>query len=91
MSVELLKKEYEDCEGDYDGLVGFEYVEESDWVSEGKYQTSQIIVKDDVNFYAIVLTRSGSYHSDYNDEETNFFAVYPKLITKTIYITRKPS
>lgn len=41
-------------------------VEVGDWVSEGKYESNEVIFKDGERFYSATAMRSGSYFSDYS-------------------------
>ena len=44
---------------------GFEIIEESDWIDDGKYSYKDVVFKFDDKFYVIYPSRSGSYFSDY--------------------------
>lgn len=50
----------------FDGSEEFEIIEESDWVSQGKYDYSNIVFKDkNGDFFILNLSRCGSYFTDY--------------------------
>lgn len=76
-----------------DEYQGFELAEIGDWVSEGKYEFQDIIVRYQNKFYLFRKSRSGSCFTDYNyfydDEcyevekrEIVINRWMPKLITK---------
>lgn len=48
---------------DYDGDLTV--VEIGDWVSEGKYESCEVIFTDGERYYCATAMRSGSYYSDY--------------------------
>ena len=48
--------------------VELRVVEEGDWVSDGKYESCEVIFTDGVRFYTATASRSGSYYSDYTYE-----------------------
>lgn len=49
---------------DYDGDLTV--VEVGDWVSEGKYESCEVIFTDGERYYSAAAMRSGSYFSDYS-------------------------
>lgn len=70
---------------DHDGEPDYEVVEEGDWINEGKYQSAEIVYKVGDQFFCVVLSRSGSYFSDYDYLEPDCYEVEPVVITKTEY------
>lgn len=68
--------------------VGFELVEEGDWVSEGKYDRKEYIYKnlETGKFYVYYTSRWGSYFSDYEYETPEeLVEVTPVETTTVIY------
>lgn len=43
-----------------------EFIEETDWDDQGKYQFQDVIFKKDEKYYMFTIGRSGSYFSDYD-------------------------
>lgn len=86
MSIEKLKREYKGVGGWAGDLKSFEVVEEGDWVSEHKYEFCQIIVKEigTDNYFAIDLSRSGSYFTDYYYDDPEFSRVKRVEETKVV-------
>ena len=84
--LELLKKEYEENDGEAEDIPNFEVVEEGDWVVEHKYEICDIYVKHKYteNYFCITLCRSGSYFSDYNYDDAEFSKVKPLYETKIV-------
>ena len=84
--LELLKKEYEENDQAAAYLPSFEVVEEGDWVVEHKYEICDIYVKHKhtEDYFCITLCRSGSYFSDYDYNDTEFFMVKPLYETKVV-------
>lgn len=80
---------------DYNDLVcgdsteKFSVVKEGNWVSEGKWETKEVIFKDDETgkFYSINGMRSGSYYSDYEYED-DLEAVEVEAVKKVITVWR---
>ena len=68
-----------------DDFEEFEIVEEGGFVSEGKYEVSETIIKYKEKLFCVLLSRSGSYFTDYYYSEPTVYEVVPKQITKTIY------
>ena len=83
--VEELKILVEESGFDLEDLEGAEIVEEGDWVSEGKYEICETIIKYKEKLFCMVQSRSGSYYTDYYYNEPHFYEVIPKVISKTIY------
>ena len=89
MSKELIKELetlVEESGFDLEDLEGAEIVEEGDWVSEGKYEVCESILKYKEKLFCMVQSRSGSYYTDYYYDEPHFYEVEPKEVTKTIYV-----
>ena len=91
MSNELIK-ELESIAEEYgfdiDELVGLEdveIVEEGNWISEGKFEICETVLKYKEKFFSMMQSRSGSYWTDYNYNDPYFLEVEPKVITKTVY------
>lgn len=65
-------------------------VEEGDWISEGKYESCEVIFTDGERFYSATAMRSGSYFSDYtyNSEwdDGDADVVEVRKATKTIEV-----
>lgn len=70
--------------------VELRVVEEGDWLSEGKYESCEVIFTDGERFYSAEATRSGSYFSDYtyNSEwdDGDADVVEVRKVTKTVEI-----
>lgn len=66
-----------------------EVVETGDWISEGKYETCETIVLYEGNHYSIYQSRSGSYFSDYHNEEPSVYEVEPYQETVTKWRIKK--
>ena len=66
-----------------------EVVLEGDWVSEGKYQFSDDVVKHEGKYYQISNYRSGSYHSDYEYGDPTCIEVEPMEFTTIRYVPVK--
>lgn len=70
--------------------VELRVVEEGDWVSDGKYESCEVIFTDGERFYTATALRSGSYYSDYayesewNDGDAEIVEV--RKVTKTIEV-----
>lgn len=51
----------------------WEFIEETPWDDEGKYQYQDVIIKKDDKYYMFTVARSGSYFShqeyDYNEDK----------------------
>lgn len=80
--VESLLEEYG---FDLEEAEEVEIIEEGDWVSEGKYEVCESILKYKEKLFCMVQSRSGSYYTDYYYNEPHFYEVIPKVISKTIY------
>ena len=89
MSYELIKELesiVEEIGYDLEELEEAEIVEEGDWVSEGKYEICESIIKYKDKFFRMIQSRSGSYYTDYYYNDPTFYEVEPKVITKTVYV-----
>ena len=68
----------------------YELIEEGEWTQDGKYQTCDVVFKDNQTdkTYMMCLGRSGSYHTDwYYSHDDGFTAAYEvKKVTKTIIV-----
>jgi len=86
MSIEKLKSEWAKLEGFIEDSTLFEIIECGDWICNGKYQTCSVIVKENgtENYYRIDATRIGSYHSDYEYYDPDFYKVNRIEETKTV-------
>lgn len=58
-------------------------VEEGEWISNGKYQYLNTIVKYNGKHYKISQFRSGSYHTDWDYGEPSISQVVPVEVTIT--------
>lgn len=65
---------------------GFEVVEEGDWIQDYKYQLCDIYVqhKESKKYFCIQLRRSGSYFSDYEYSDPEFYEVNRLEETKVV-------
>ena len=59
------------------GTVGktidsIELIESGDWISDGKYDLIRYVFKFDGRFYQLDDSRSGSYHTDYYYESSDW-------------------
>ena len=65
--------------------------EKGDWINEGKceYQESIFADKEKTVFCSVVIGRSGSYFTDWEYADPQYFEVVPKEIKKTIYVAKK--
>lgn len=65
-------------------------VEVGDWISEGKYESCEVIFTDGEHYYSATAVRSGSYFSDYsyNSEwdDGDADVVEVRKVTKTIEV-----
>lgn len=89
MSNELIKELenlVEEYGFDLEEMEEIEIVEEGDYISEGKYEICETIIKYKDKFFSMIQSRSGSYWTDYDYNDPDFYAVEPKEITKTIYV-----
>jgi site-specific DNA-adenine methylase len=43
----------------------------------------------DPQYFKVISSRSGSYYHDYEYSADEVYEVYPKIITKTIYVTKQ--
>lgn len=84
MNKELADKIIELFEDD-----ALEIIEEGDWVSEGKQDICETIVKHEGKYYEITQSRSGSYYSDYYYDDPDVCEVVPKEITTTKWVKVK--
>jgi hypothetical protein len=92
MSNELIKELesiVEEVGFDLGELEEVELIEEGEWVSEGKYENCESIIKYKDKFFCMIQQRSGSYYTDYYYNDPFFYEVEPKVITKTIYVKVK--
>ena len=81
-------------EEDYDMIMSgldtenFEVIEDGDFVSEGKYEHKESVVrhKETGKYYSVFQSRTGSYFTDYEFEnDLEAVEVEPVEVTKTIY------
>jgi len=42
----------------------------------------------DPQYFSIISSRSGSYYHDYDYGDDEVYEVFPKVITKTVYVTK---
>ncbi len=65
---------------------GFEVVEEGDWIQDYKYQLCDIYVqhKESGKYFCIQLCRAGSYFSDYEYSDPEFYEVKRLEETKVV-------
>ena len=72
-----------------DSTERFSIIKEGDWISEGKWETKEVIFKDAETgrFYSMSGTRSGSYYSAYYYED-DFEAVEVEKVEKVITVWR---
>jgi len=42
----------------------------------------------DPQYFSVVRSRSGSYYHDYDYGDAEVYEVFPKVITKTVYVTK---
>jgi len=61
-SASLLKKLFAEDLDDNDCI---QYIDETDWLDEGKYQIKNVIFIYEKKYYMTILSRTGSYYSDY--------------------------
>lgn len=70
--------------------VELKVVEPGDWISDGKYETCEVIFTDGERFYSASASRSGSYFSDYSYEsewdDGDADVVEVHKVTKTIEV-----
>ena len=68
---------------------GFEVVDDSDWIDEGKYQLRTIVVEHVNKFYSTAFGRTGDawsgYELDLYDDTYELQEVVPKEVTKIVY------
>jgi hypothetical protein len=91
MSIELIKELESfdfgaDSYFDIEDIEDTEIIEEGDFVSEGKYEVCETVFKYKGELFSVVQSRSGSYYTDYYYDTPSFYAVEPKVITKTVYV-----
>lgn len=70
---------------DLEDIEEIEIVKYSGWVSEGKYDSNETIIKYKEKFFCVSQLRTGSYYSDYEYMDSNVYEVEPKQVMTTIY------
>jgi len=86
MTEEEFLKIYNDADKEPD----FHIVRYGEWMDEGKFANQEVVYQVGEQYFAIVLSRSGSYFSDYYYDEPFCAEVVPKEIVKVEYVTKKP-
>lgn len=85
--IEVTKEEYEIIM-DGDDSDRFKVIEKGDWISEGKFECREVIVKETSTnkYYAAVQSRSGSWFTDYEfEDDLELVEVEPVEVTKIEY------
>ncbi|MNT54882.1 hypothetical protein D3C72_1920750 [compost metagenome] len=89
MSIKASVADVEDMAREYYS-GGLRVVEVGDWISEGKYESCDVIFTDGERFYRATASRSGSYFSDYtyNSEwdDGDAHVVEVRKVAKTIEV-----
>lgn len=82
LNAELSERVHREDFSDEDKI---EIIEDGDWDDQGKYQYKCIIFLMDEKYYQTVITRSGSYFSDYDYQYENPVEVRKeeKVVTRT--------
>mgnify|MGYP003552023679 CR=1 FL=1 len=82
LNKELSEKVFQE---DFEESDGIEIIEDGDWDDQGKYQYKCIIFSMNDKYYQTVVTRSGSYFSnyDYQFESPEEVIKEEKVVTKT--------
>lgn len=78
-----LYKEAHNCIEDIDHDL-LEIVEDGDWISEGKYEYHDTVVKFRDQYFTIQESRSGSYFTDYHYNDTDIYPCEQKEETKVV-------
>ncbi len=81
------KEEYDDIMAGFHS-ERFEIIEKGDWISEGKYESREVVVleKETGKYYAAGQSRSGSYFTDYEwENDLDLVEVKPVEVTKIEY------
>ncbi|QQK87903.1 hypothetical protein pSalSNUABM01_034 [Salmonella phage pSal-SNUABM-01] len=96
MNYEELKAKLKELEEEYgdielEGDEGIILVHEGDWINEGKYEHQETVYADAEKtvFCSVIYGRSGSYFTDWEYLDPQFYEVEPKVISKTIYVGKK--
>lgn len=82
LNEKLSEKVFQECFKESDGI---EIIEDNNWDDHGKYQYKCIIFSMNDKYYQTVVTRSGSYFSnyDYQFESPEEVIKEEKVVTKT--------
>jgi hypothetical protein len=68
----------------------YELVQETEWEVECKdFQVKQTIVKIGDDYFEITENRSGNHYSGYEPGETSVCEVVPRVISQTIYESKR--
>ncbi len=61
-----------------------------DWENDYKdYQTKEEVWFVDPQYFSVIGSRAGNYYSNYEYSDSEVHEVYPRVITKTIYVTKQ--
>lgn len=86
MSTQWLKDKLIEHEGEFENVGNV--VEDSDWISDGKYDYRTVVLLIEDSYYRVGRSRSGSYYSgwEYDDD---YFITEVEPYTKTVTKYRK--
>lgn len=85
--INIDQEEY-DVITDGEDTVNFSVIEDGDFVSGGKYEHKESVIKDKNTgkYYSVFQSRTGSYFTDYHfEDDLEAVEVEPVEVTETIY------